>query len=373
MPFLEKVRSREELCRLALSAGANKRELCRRFGISPTTLYKWSGRYSTSGLAGLEERSRRPLHSPMRTSAVVEAEVLGVRDENPAWGGRKIAASLRRQGQSPPSPSTVTEILRRHGEPLVGSQGQRSWKRFEHPAPNLLWQMDFKGHVPLQTAGRLHPLTVVDDHSRFAVVLHAADNERIGTVQEALQGAFERYGLPYAIQTDNGSPWGDTNDQRLTRLGVWLIEHGVDPWHSPPLHPQSNGKNERFNRTLKTELLGRVFRDLAEAQPAFDDWRHRYNHHRPHDALGLAVPADRYTPSPRAFRQVVEPFDYAGDEIERTVDSSARISFKNRRVKISKALIGKRIVLRPTGQDGVFDLVFRHVTVRSIDLTYKLT
>jgi transposase InsO family protein len=372
MPFLEKVSSREELCRLALSAGANKRELCRRFGISPTTLYKWSGRYSASGLGGLEERSRRPLHSPLRTSAAIEAEVLGVRHENPAWGGRKISASLRRQGQSPPSPSTVTEILRRHGEPLVGSQGQRPWKRFEHPAPNLLWQMDFKGHVALQTAGRLHPLTVVDDHSRFAVVLQAADNERISIVQEAVQGAFERYGLPYAIQTDNGSPWGDTNDQRLTQFGVWLIEHGVEPWHSPPLHPQSNGKNERFNRTLKAELLGRVFRDLADAQPAFDDWRHRYNHHRPHDALGLAVPADRYAPSPRAFRQVVEPFDYAGDEIERTVDSSARISFENRRLKISKALIGKRIALRPTAKDGVFDLVFRHVTVRSIDLTHKL-
>src|SRR5260221_13561597 len=98
MPFLEKVSSREELCRLALSAGANKRELCRRFGISPTALYKWVGRYSMSGPGGLEDRSRRPLHSPRRTSAAVEAEVLTVRHENPAWGGRKIAASLHRQG-----------------------------------------------------------------------------------------------------------------------------------------------------------------------------------------------------------------------------------------------------------------------------------
>jgi len=373
MPFLEKVSAREELCRLARSSGSNRRELCRRFKISPMTLYKWLDRYGTAGPSGLEERSRRPAHSPWRTDAAMEAAVLSIRHDNPVWGGRKIAARLRRQGQSPPSPSTITAILRRHGEPLTAGQGARPWKRFEHTKPNALWQMDFKGHVALQV-GRLHPLTVVDDHSRYAVVLHAADNERTATVRNALQGAFERYGLPFAIQTDNGSPWGDTAEQWLTKLGVWLIEHGVDPWHTEPAHPQSNGKNERFNRTLKAELLdGRVFRDLDEAQPVFDDWRHRYNHHRPHDAIGLAVPADRYSASPRAFREAVEPFDYAPADIVRSVDINGHIGFKNHSIKISRALIGKRIALRPTDQDGVFDLVFRHVTVRSIDLTHKLT
>lgn len=367
MPFLGQEGSREELCRLALSAGANRRQLCRRFNVSPMTLYKWLDRYRTDGAAGLADHSRRPHRLPSQTGAEMEAAVLAVRRQNPVWGGRKIAASLRRQGQSPPSPSTVTAILRRHGEPMT-APGQKAWKRFEHAEPNVLWQMDFKGDVALHH-GRLHPLTVVDDHSRYAVVLQAADNERHGTVLNATQAAFERYGLPDVILTDNGSPWGDTAEQRLTKFGVWLIEHGVAPWHSPPFHPQSHGKNERFNRTLKAELLeGRIFDDLGRAQRAFDAWRHRYNHHRPHDALGLAVPADRYRPSPRSFNPTVDPFDYGPDDIVRSVDAAANISFQGRRLKASRALVGKHVALRPTQYEGVFDLVFRHVTVKTIDL-----
>jgi transposase InsO family protein len=367
MPFQDKQEAREELCRLALLAGAKRRQLCRRFKVSPTVLYRWLARYRAEGAAGLVERSRRPHRSPSQTPAAMEAAVLAVRRQNPVWGGRKIAASLRRQGQSPPVPSTITEILRRHGQPMV-SAGQKAWKRFEHERPNVLWQMDFKGHVALGR-GRLHPLTVVDDHSRFAVVVRAAGNERHETVRHAVQAAFERYGLPEVILTDNGPPWGDTGGGPLTGFGVWLIEHGVAPWHSPPLHPQSHGKNERFNRTLNAELLqGRSFADLAHAQQAFDAWRHRYNHHRPHDALGLAVPADRYRPSPRSFSPLVAPFDYGPDDIVRKVDAIASISFHGCRLKASKALIGKQVALRPTERDGVFDLVFRHVTVKSFNL-----
>jgi transposase InsO family protein len=366
MPFQDQEGSREELCRLALAEGANRRQLCRRFNVQPRILYKWLERYRRCGPAGLTDHSRRPRRSPSRTGAKMEAAVLTVREENPVWGGRKIAASLRRQGLSPPVPSTITAILRRHGQPMV-APGQKTWKCFEHAEPNALWQMDFKGDVAFGR-GRLHPLTVVDDHSRYAVVLQAADNERHQTVQNAVQAAFERYGLPEIILTDNGSPWGDTGERSLTKLGVWLIEHGVAPWHSAPFHPQSHGKNERFNRTLKAELLeGRTFGDLQQAQQAFDGWRHRYNHHRPHDALGLAVPADRYRPSARSYNPIVGPFGYGPDDIVRSVDVAANISFRGRRLKASKALVGKHVAIRPTERDGVFDLIFRHVTVKSID------
>lgn len=366
MPFREKQEVREELCKLALAEGANRRELCRRFQVRPRILYKWLARYRQEGVAGLSDRSRRPHRSPHRTASEMEAAVLAVRRENRVWGGRKIAGSLDRQGLSPPSPSTITAILRRNGEPMVAA-GQKVWKRFEHAAPNVLWQMDFKGHVALSN-GRLHPLTVIDDHSRYAVVLHAAAAERHTIVQNAVQAAFERYGLPEIILSDNGSPWGDTGERSLTKLGVWLIEHGVAPWHSAPYHPQTHGKNERFNRTLKAELLdGRTFADLTQAQHGFDIWRHRYNHHRPHDALGLAVPADRYRSSPRRFRSEVEPFEYGPDDIVRRVDNAARIGFCRRRLKASKALIGKHVAIRPRERDGLFDLVFRHVTVKSID------
>jgi transposase InsO family protein len=366
MPFPEKVEAREELCRLALAPGANRRELCRRFKVRPRILYKWLERYRLEGVAGLSDRSRRPRHSPSRTDAEMEAAVLAVRQENPVWGGRKIWGSLRRRGLSPPAPSTITGILHRNGMPMV-APGKRSWRRFEHAEPNSLWQMDFKGDVAM-AQGRLHPLTVVDDHSRYSVALHATDNERHLTVQNALQAAFERYGLPEIVLTDNGSPWGDSGEQRLTRLGIWLIEHGVAPWHSPPFHPQSHGKNERFNRTLNAELLaGRTFNHLDQAQQAFDRWRHHYNHHRPHDALNLAVPADRYRASPRRFRLAIEPFQYGADDIVRRVDASAHLSFEGRKVRASKALIGKSVALRPTERDGLFDLIFRHVTVKSID------
>jgi transposase InsO family protein len=364
--MLGKKEAREELCRLALQEGANRRELCRRFGVQPRILYKWLERYRVEGVGGLADHSRRPLRSPRRTGPELEAAVLAVRRENPVWGGRKIAATLARRGVVPPSPSTITEILRRNAVALV-APGQKAWKRFEHAEPNVLWQMDFKGEVAM-ARGELHPLTIIDDHSRFSVGLQAADNERHGTVQDGLQAAFERYGLPLLMLSDNGSPWGDTGEGSLTRLGVWLIEHGVAPLHSAPYHPQSHGKNERFNRTLKAELLaGRTFDDLASAQRAFDAWRHHYNHHRPHDALALAVPADRYRPSPRPFSARVEPFEYGPDDILRRVDGAAWFSFGGRRMKASKALIGKQVAIRPTECDGTFDLVFRHVTVKTID------
>ena len=366
MPLLGKKEAREELCRLALQAGANRREVCRRFGVQPRILYKWLERYRREGVEGLSDRSRRPHRSPSRTEPELEVAVLEVRRENPVWGGRKIAATLARQGVVPLSPSTITEILRRNKVPLV-APGQKAWKRFEHAEPNVLWQMDFKGEVAMGR-GQLHPLTIVDDHSRFSVGLQAADNQRHETVQDALQAAFERYGLPLLMLTDNGSPWGDTGEGSLTRLGIWLIEHGVAPLHSAPYHPQSHGKNERFNRTLKAELLdGRTFADLAVAQRAFDGWRHRYNHHRPHDALNLAVPADRYRCSPRSFSAKVEPFEYGPDDILRRVDGAAWLSFGGRRMKASKALIGKQVAISPTERDGIFNLVFRHVIVKSID------
>jgi hypothetical protein len=163
--------------------------------------------------------------------------------------------------------------------------GAQPFIRFEHAAPNDLWQMDFKGHVALR-AGRLHPLTVLDDHSRFSVALSACADQTTETVKARLITAFRRYGLPWRIATDNGPPWGDGGRNDFTLLTVWLIETGITMSHSRPCHPQTLGKDERFHRSLKAEALqGPPFADLAEAQHAFDQWRHVYNAQRPHDAL----------------------------------------------------------------------------------------
>ena len=281
MPWQEVsvMEQRREFVRLAMQEGANRRELCRRFGIHPDTGYKWLDRFA-AGDADLADRSRRPHTSPGRSDAAIEAQVLSVRAAHPAWGARKIVSCLARDGTRPPAASTVHAILQRHGlviRPPGASAGPH--QRFEKEAPNLLWQMDFKGWVRLADGVHCHPLTIVDDHSRFASCLAACANEQNGTVQGHLETTFRRYGLPNAMFVDNGAPWGDASGgQHWTRLGVWLLKLGVQLLHSRPYHPQSRGKNERFHRTLIAEVFAlRILRDLAEAQYAFDEWREVYN------------------------------------------------------------------------------------------------
>jgi transposase InsO family protein len=360
---------KREFVELALVEGANRRELCRRYGISPNLGYRVLARYLEAGDAGLSERSRRPLCSPSRSSAAVEQAVLAVRNDHPAWGGRKIAAVLKRRGLAAPSPSTVTEILRRHGVELGRfGGGQTAFTRFEHPEPNDLWQMDFKGHVAMRS-GRLHPLTVLDDHSRFAVVLAACADQTTRTVKACLLDAFGRYGLPWRMTTDNGAPWGNGPGDPYTPLGVWLMEQDIRISHSRPYHPQTQGKDERFHRTLKAEALsGPPFEGLDQAARALEAWRGVYNLERPHDALGLATPVQRYRPSSRSYCDRLEPFPYGPDDQLRRVQLGGRVSYKNRLLKIPKAFGGKLIAIRPTAQDGVFDLVFRHQRLRSVDL-----
>jgi transposase InsO family protein len=376
MPFEERsiVSQREEFCRLATVPGANVRELCRRFEVSPTSGYKWIERWRAAGRGGLADRSRRPLTSPGRTSVAVEEQVLAVRQAHPCWGGRKIRRVLEREGLAdPPSASTVTEILRRHGRLDGPGAGEpRSFTRFESVAANDLWQMDFKGHVAT-LAGRLHPLTVLDDRSRYALVLAACGDERETTVRARLTTAFRRYGLPWRMLTDNGSPWGSTGGE-ATRFAVWLMDLDVTLIHGRPYHPQTQGKDERFHRTLNSEVLsGRTFRTFEEADTVFADWREIYNTRRPHQALGLEVPASRYEASRRPMPETIPPPDYEPDAIVRTVGSGGQISFKNRRLRCPQALVGKRVALRMTEIDGVFDLCYRRHVLAQLDLRNNIT
>lgn len=361
---------REFVC-LAHREGVNRRELCRRFGISPETGYKWLGRW-LSGEGDLSDRSRRPHDSPGRTAAPVEAEVLAVRDAHPAWGARKIRRCLEWAGYSPPAPSTVHAILVRHGrvEPPLGSP-LRAGQRFEKEAPNLLWQMDFKGHRPLARGGRCHPLTIVDDHSRYLLCLAACGDERGATVQKHLVATFRRYGLPEAFFVDNGSPWGDSSGGGWTRLGVWLLKLGIAVIHSRPYHPQSRGKNERLHRTLENEVFAfRRFHDLAEAQRGFDTWRTVYNLERPHEALGQEVPASRYRPSLRTLPERLTTVEYGAHEIVRTVGTSKDyVSFKGRLWPVPRAFRGERVAIRPRGPDGKYGIFFGAHQIARIDLT----
>jgi transposase InsO family protein len=372
MPFGERsiLESREEFCRLALSPGANISELCRRFGVSRDRGYVWLSRYRQAGVEGLVDRSRRPGSSPSRSGPELELKVLAVRAEHPSWGGRKIARVLANRGEpKPPAASTITEILRRRGQLDGPGAGEaRALARFEHPEPNDLWQMDFKGHVALNQ-GRCHPLTVLDDHSRYALAIEACANEQGQTVQARLIEVFRRYGLPRRILCDNGPPWGNSSRERHTALTVWLMDLGVGVAHGRPYHPQTQGKDERFHRTLKLEVLRRAdLTDLVRAQHAFDDWRQIYNAHRPHEAIGMHVPADRYRISPRAMPHATAPPEYDVGASPRWVQKGGHIAFKGRDVSCSKAFVGKRVAFHATDVDGVFDLYYRQHRLSQVDL-----
>lgn len=370
------VSQRLEFVALASAEGANLRELCRRFNISAVTGYKWLERYRIGGDAALQDRSRRPSSSPARTDDAVEAAILAERDKHPAWGARKlrtlVRATLESLGLEVPAASTVHAILSRHGKvDATGSSKHKPWQRFERERPNALWQMDFKGHVPLHRGGgRCHPLTILDDHSRFAVALRACDNEREPTVRGHLIDVFRCYGLPEMLLADNGPPWGTPiGELGHTKLSVWLLRLGVRVIHGRPCHPQTQGKAERFHRTLKAELLSRAeLKDIPEAQTEFDVWRGMYNLKRPHEALGMRVPSSCYQPSSRAYPERLPDPEYGPDDLVRGVNADGIIAFHARKWFISEALIGQRVALRATIADGVYRVCLGPHEVGTLDL-----
>jgi transposase InsO family protein len=360
-----------EFVRLAGLEGANRRELCRRFDISAKTGYKWLKRYESEG--AISEHSRRPLHSPKQSTPAMEAAVMAVRDRHPAWGARKIKGWLANHEQTAPAHSTVHAILNRHDRIKPPPGGDRAKLRFEREEPNELWQMDFKGWVKLGNGHLLHPLTVLDDHSRFALGLEACSDQRRETVMAKLEAIFRCYGLPQAFFVDNGKPWGDSQKAQWSKLGVWLIKLGIILIHSRPYHPQSRGKNERFHRSLDAEVLDlKPLADLSQAQKAFDSWRHIYNFERPHEALDLKPPSSRYRMSARAMPAKLPEPSYGGDAIVRRISTTKTyIAFKGRNWKVPEAFAGELLAIRPLDCDGQFGVFFASHQVAIIDLANK--
>jgi transposase InsO family protein len=360
---------RSEFAAFARAPGATVSEICRRFGISRKTGYKWLSR-SRQDFSPLEDLSRRPAGSPWRTPPGIEQHILALRHQFPFYGGRKLRRLLLGEGvERPPAASTVTAILSRNG--LLSPQRRRSrnWQRFEAAAPNALWQMDFKGPFPLHR-GRCHPLTVLDDHSRFCLCLAACPNEQGVTVKEQLIPVFQRYGLPERMLMDNGGPWGSSGQGLHTAFSAWLIRAGVTVSHGHPLHPQTQGKDERFPRTLKLELVSQrpVWHDNAEVQLGFDRYRVVYNFERPHEALAYEVPASRYAPSPRTYPAKLPPIEYdTGLEVRR-VHESGRVKLRGQRYFIGKAFAGEPVGLLQVGE-AVWDVYYCHQRIAQIDIS----
>ena len=252
----------------------------------------------------------------VETGHVGEEEASDDPNAHPAWGARKIVRCLERDGIAAPTASTVHAVLCRHGR-IVDTSGLKGpAMRFEKPRPNQLWQMDFKGRVKLANDAWVHPLTVLDDHSRYALCLQACRNERRETVKPLLTAVFRTYGLPDAFYVDNGNPWGTGGQGQWTRLRVWLLKLGVNLIHSRPYHPQGRGKNDRFHRTLKAEVFAlKRFAGFTPLQQAFDNWRTVYNTERPHQALDMRVPASSYQPSSRPMPDKLPKPAYGPDDI----------------------------------------------------------
>lgn len=371
MPWMEcnTMSQRQEFVKFAQKEDANISMLCKQFGISRKTGYKWLERYTSQGNNGLHNQSRRPICSPNKTSQEMEDMILAVRDEH-HWCGRKIQGHLMRKGVlNVPSPSTITMILKRNAKiNREDSEKAEHWIRFERESPMDLVQMDFKGHFQTMK-GRCHPLTAVDDHSRYCLCLQACTDEKRQTVKDRLINVFRQYGLPLQINVDNGSPWGTQCTGEYTQLSMWLIRLGIVVTYSAPFHPQTNGKIERFHRTLKAEVLqGRMFNGSKDVQKSFDRWRDIYNFERPHDALENKVPADRYKPSPRTYPEVMPIIEYSPGDIVRKVDNFGKVSFQGHKIRLTKALKGEYVAFRPTNEDGKYKAYYVRQKVKDINV-----
>ncbi len=375
---------RHEFVTLAIQDAANISALCRHFSISRQTAYKWIRRYLDEGPQGLEDRSRRPDHCPHQTPDAVEQAVLEVATTHRAWGGRKIRKWLLDRinegthwlcGDQVPAASTISTIRKRYGliSPAA-SAAATPYRRFERAAPNELWQMDFKGYFVLLNTQTCHPLTVLDDHSRFALALEACADETAKTVKRCLSAVLRRYGLPERILCDNGPPWGvpqqaPPGQRYWTEVEAWLIRLGIGVSHGRPHHPQTQGKDERFHRTLKAEVLRyESFGDHGHCQERFDAWRDLYNLERPHEALGLDVPAAHYQVSPRRFPEVLPALVYGPDDRVRKVDVTGRIRFQGQVFRVGKAFRGQPVALRPSQPDGVWSVYYWLQEIKVVDL-----
>lgn len=339
---------REEFIIKAQEKSISFSRLCREYGISRKTAYKWLRRYSEEGILGLQDRDRRPSYMPLKTRDRFFDLVITLRNKYPAWGAKKLRQVLLNEGQSDlPSLSTFNRILK-EGDQItsIDSDKRKAYIRFEREKPNELWQMDFKGHFPVPDS-KCHPLTILDDCSRYAICLKACASENEELVRNGLEEAFRKYGLPDAMTMDNGSPWKGYPGQRLSRLTVWLMRLGIKISHSRPRHPQTQGKDERFHRTFKEEVLKyHNFQSLLSAQQHFDEWKDLYNNIRPHEALNMLCPVQKYRISSRAYNENLPPIDYLpGDEVKK-VDSNGVICFQGRCYQVGRPLRGENVALR---------------------------
>lgn len=364
---------REEFVKRVLAQEASKSAICQEYGISRPTGDKWIARY----LRGerLEDHSRAPLRRPGKTSAEMETVIVEYRRSHPAIGAKKIRRILENKGYDGlPCVSTINRILDRNG--LITRQASLAatrQRRFEKLQPNEMWQADYKGHFVMGDGRRCHPLNIIDDYSRFNLCCQAQYTETFEEIKPVMIGLFREYGLPFSLLCDNGNPWGTAQSTGFSRFEVWLMELGILTIHGRVRHPQTQGKEESFNRSMTKELLKTArIADLADAQRQFNTYRAFYNHERPHHALGLDTPAQRYSPSVRPYPESISEWEYPEGCQLRLVRENGFFNYGGQGYFLSEAFAGKQIAVRPSHIPGCISLFFRKFRIARIDVDKRV-
>jgi transposase InsO family protein len=341
-------------------------DLCREFQISRQTGYTWLKRYKSGGAAQVIERSRRPERSPQRTVPEIEQAVVELRRRYPDWGAPKLHVLLRAQiGPAVPCERTIHRILWRHELLHPRDRHRPATQRFERSTPNELWQMDFKGPQGFNRGDPVGPLSIVDDHSRYIIALEYLGSTRAEGVRTTLESTFVRAGLPEAMLVDHGTPWwNQASPWGLTELTIWILRQGVRMLYSGYRHPQTQGKVERMHGSLQRAVRRRTANPSDQAW--LDEFRQEYNHLRPHAALQMQTPAQRWRASQRRFDPHPREWSYrAGLETYRLA-GEGQLFWHGRRWEISQALRRQLVGIEVLGDRAL--VYFCHAPVRELDL-----
>ena len=336
----------------------NLAELCRDYGITRSTGYKWLARYELSGIEALGDDSRAAHVHPNQTSDEVQEMILELREQHTRWGARKIRAKLKRGAGAGeykvPAISTVGAILKQYGLTVARKKRPRAEPSVQPLAPagkaNALWCIDFKGWFRTADGKRCDPLTITDRYSRYLLRCQGVGAADTLHTRAVLEGAFQEYGLPERMRSDNGAPFGSNGRGGLTALAVWWMRLGIEPERIQPGRPQQNGSHERMHLTLGQETASPSAGSLRSQQQRFDAFRQEYNHERPHEGLEMSTPAEHYERSSRPYpRRLAEP-TYPGWEV-RAVGASGQFKFSVKDVFVSHALAGQSIGLTQLQSD----------------------
>ena len=345
--------------------------VCEQYGISRKTGYKWLGRYRADPEGGLADRSRAPHHPAQGLDKAVAAAIIGLREQHPYWGPRKLLYGLERRypGQRWPAASTIGDLLRREGLSRRVRQRRRAPPAtaplVHAQAANDVWCADFKGWFRTADGQRCDPLTISDAHSRYLIECRIVA-PTVEAVHPWFEHAFRTYGVPRALRTDNGAPFATTGAGGLSRLSVEWVKLGIKLERITPGKPQENGRHERMHRTLKEETAKPPAPSIEEQQVRFERFRESYNSERPHEALDYDVPAARYSPSPRPYPARREDPWYDADYAVRRVRQCGTIKWGGEQVFISNSLAGELVGIAET-EAGDWIVRFADIDLGTID------